>query len=110
MVRPGITGWAQVNGGVLLTPDEKERLDEFYVRNASLWLDLRIVVMTALMFVRGDRRTEHLKQAVSGIQFGEPVPRHVGLHRPSALARAFPRTADNIARPAFRSSELPKVF
>ena len=58
MVRPGITGWAQVNGGILLTPDEKERLDEFYVRNASLWLDLRIVVMTALMFFRGDRRTE----------------------------------------------------
>jgi lipopolysaccharide/colanic/teichoic acid biosynthesis glycosyltransferase len=28
MVRPGITGWAQVNGGVLLSPDEKERLDE----------------------------------------------------------------------------------
>jgi lipopolysaccharide/colanic/teichoic acid biosynthesis glycosyltransferase len=58
MVRPGITGWAQVNGGVLLTPDEKEWLDEYYVRNASLWLDLRIVIMTALMFFRGDRRSE----------------------------------------------------
>jgi hypothetical protein len=53
MVRPGITGWAQVNGGVLLSPDEKERLDEWYIRNASLWLDLRIAVMTASMFFRG---------------------------------------------------------
>ena len=35
MVRPGITGWAQVNGGKLLTPEEKNALDEWYVRNAS---------------------------------------------------------------------------
>jgi hypothetical protein len=32
------------------------------------------------------------------------------LHRPPALARAVPRTADNVARPAFRSSEFPKFF
>ena len=36
MVRPGITGWAQVNGGKFLTPEEKDQYDEFYIRNASL--------------------------------------------------------------------------
>ena len=35
-VRPGISGWAQVNGAKLVTKDEKEKLDEWYVRNASL--------------------------------------------------------------------------
>jgi lipopolysaccharide/colanic/teichoic acid biosynthesis glycosyltransferase len=45
-VRPGITGWAQVNGAKLVTKDEKEKFDEWYVRNASLWFDLKIVLMT----------------------------------------------------------------
>jgi lipopolysaccharide/colanic/teichoic acid biosynthesis glycosyltransferase len=58
MVRPGITGWAQVNGGSLLSPEEKEALDAWYIRNASLWLDLRIIAMTVNSFVRGDRRCE----------------------------------------------------
>lgn len=56
MVRPGITGWAQVNGGKLLTPEEKNALDEWYVRNASLWLDLKIVAMTILFMLGGERR------------------------------------------------------
>jgi lipopolysaccharide/colanic/teichoic acid biosynthesis glycosyltransferase len=56
MVRPGITGWAQVNGGALLSPKEKEELDEWYIRHASLWLDLRIVALTVLSLIRGDRR------------------------------------------------------
>ncbi|HVZ52622.1 MAG TPA: sugar transferase [Pseudolabrys sp.] len=55
MVRPGITGWAQVNGGKLLTPEEKNALDEWYVRNASLWLDLRIAILTALFLLVGER-------------------------------------------------------
>jgi Bacterial sugar transferase len=45
-VRPGISGWAQVNGAKLVTKGEKEKLDEWYIRNASLWLDLRIIMMT----------------------------------------------------------------
>jgi lipopolysaccharide/colanic/teichoic acid biosynthesis glycosyltransferase len=58
MVRPGATGWAQVNGGTLLTAEEKGRLDEWYVANASLWLDLRIVLRTLLFTFRGERRAE----------------------------------------------------
>jgi lipopolysaccharide/colanic/teichoic acid biosynthesis glycosyltransferase len=58
IVRPGITGWAQVNGGTLLSPREKEALDMWYIRNASPWLDLRIIGMTALILIRGERRSE----------------------------------------------------
>jgi lipopolysaccharide/colanic/teichoic acid biosynthesis glycosyltransferase len=52
-VRPGISGWAQVNGAKLVTKEEKEKLDEWYVRNASLWLDLRILMMTIKVVMRG---------------------------------------------------------
>jgi lipopolysaccharide/colanic/teichoic acid biosynthesis glycosyltransferase len=55
MVRPGITGWAQVNGGKLLTPEEKNAYDEWYVRNSSLWLDLKIAGLTVLFMLRGER-------------------------------------------------------
>ena len=49
-VRPGISGWAQVNGGKLVTKEEKEKLDEWYVRNASLLLDMRIALMTLAVY------------------------------------------------------------
>ena len=52
-VRPGVTGWAQVNGGKLLDKEEKAKFDEWYVRNMSLWLELRIIMMTVQMMLRG---------------------------------------------------------
>ena len=45
-VRPGITGWAQVNGRNALSWEEKFRLDVWYVDNISLWLDIKIVFLT----------------------------------------------------------------
>ena len=45
-VRPGLTGWAQVNGRNALTWDEKFALDVWYVDNRTLWLDLRILGRT----------------------------------------------------------------
>ncbi len=45
-VRPGITGWAQVNGRNALTWEEKFALDVWYVDHRSLWLDLKIVILT----------------------------------------------------------------
>jgi sugar transferase EpsL len=45
-VKPGVTGWAQVNGRNALTWDEKFALDVWYVDNRTLWLDLRIVYRT----------------------------------------------------------------
>lgn len=47
-VRPGITGWAQVNGRNALDWEERFRLDVWYVDNQSLLLDLRILAMTLL--------------------------------------------------------------
>ncbi len=55
-VRPGVTGWAQVNGNTLLSDDDKIALDNWYIRNRSLRLDLRIVVRTLLVSLRGERR------------------------------------------------------
>jgi lipopolysaccharide/colanic/teichoic acid biosynthesis glycosyltransferase len=45
-VRPGITGWAQVNGRNALNWEERFKLDIWYVDNRSLWLDLRILWLT----------------------------------------------------------------
>jgi lipopolysaccharide/colanic/teichoic acid biosynthesis glycosyltransferase len=45
-VRPGITGWAQVNGRNAVSWDERFRLDVWYVDHRSLWLDLRILWLT----------------------------------------------------------------
>ncbi len=45
-VRPGITGWAQVNGRNVLTWEQKFALDVWYVEHQSLWLDLRIIAVT----------------------------------------------------------------
>ena len=45
-VRPGITGWAQVNGRNNITWTEKFKLDVWYVDHISLWLDIKILFMT----------------------------------------------------------------
>jgi lipopolysaccharide/colanic/teichoic acid biosynthesis glycosyltransferase len=51
-VRPGITGWAQVNGRNEVAWDQRLALDVWYVENASLWLDLRILGITLVQVVR----------------------------------------------------------
>jgi sugar transferase EpsL len=51
-VRPGITGWAQVNGRNALSWDEKFELDVWYVDNHSFLLDLKILLMTLLQVAR----------------------------------------------------------
>jgi lipopolysaccharide/colanic/teichoic acid biosynthesis glycosyltransferase len=53
-VRPGISGWAQINGAKLVTREEKEKLDEWYVRHASFPVDLRIAFAT-LRLMLGSR-------------------------------------------------------
>jgi lipopolysaccharide/colanic/teichoic acid biosynthesis glycosyltransferase len=52
-VRPGITGWAQVSGRASLPWPERIELDLWYIDNASLLLDLRIMLATARMVVTG---------------------------------------------------------
>ncbi len=45
-VKPGVTGWAQVNGRNAISWEEKFKLDVWYVNNKSLWLDIKILWMT----------------------------------------------------------------
>jgi lipopolysaccharide/colanic/teichoic acid biosynthesis glycosyltransferase len=52
-VRPGLTGWAQVNGRAGIPWDERIELDVWYVENRSLGLDLRILGRTARMLLTG---------------------------------------------------------
>lgn len=53
-VRPGVTGWAQVNGRNAISWDEKFALDVWYVDNQSLWLDLKIIWLTVRKVVKRD--------------------------------------------------------
>ena len=50
-VRPGITGWAQVNGRNALSWEEKFELDVWYVENQSLWLDIKILFLNILHYM-----------------------------------------------------------
>jgi lipopolysaccharide/colanic/teichoic acid biosynthesis glycosyltransferase len=88
MVRPGITGWAQVNGGKFLTPEEKDQYDESYIRNASPWFDLRIIFMTLRVLFRFTPRSDHEVAAASTVGFGKIEDQHstVTMHRPTARA------------------------
>ena len=49
---PGVTGWAQVNGRDELPISEKVKLDEWYLKNRSAWLDLKILGMTVFKVIR----------------------------------------------------------
>lgn len=53
-MRPGITGWAQVNGRNALSWEQKFKYDVWYVDNQSLWLDIKIILMTVLKVFRRD--------------------------------------------------------
>jgi exopolysaccharide biosynthesis polyprenyl glycosylphosphotransferase len=53
-VKPGLTGWAQVNGGYEITPKEKLELDIYYINRASILLDLKIITKTVKVVITGD--------------------------------------------------------
>jgi lipopolysaccharide/colanic/teichoic acid biosynthesis glycosyltransferase len=55
LVRPGLTGWAQVVGGRHITPEDKAALDVWYVRHASLALDIGIALRTIPVVLFGER-------------------------------------------------------
>jgi lipopolysaccharide/colanic/teichoic acid biosynthesis glycosyltransferase len=54
LVRPGITGWAQVHGRNTISWQDKFSLDVWYVENASFMLDIKILFMTVLKVMRRD--------------------------------------------------------
>jgi lipopolysaccharide/colanic/teichoic acid biosynthesis glycosyltransferase len=63
VVRPGLTGWAQVNGGRDISPEDKAALDIWYIVNASLWLDISILLRTLVMLILGERVNRGAVQA-----------------------------------------------
>lgn len=71
-IKPGITGWALVNGRNMLTWDEKFKLDLWYVENQNLWLDLKIIALTVWKVLRRE-----------GVSFPgyETMPKFIGEKR-----------------------------
>ncbi|MFB9769835.1 sugar transferase [Lactiplantibacillus modestisalitolerans] len=51
---PGITGYAQINGGYDISPDEKCKLDNYYIEHYSLWFDLKLLLGTVKIVITGD--------------------------------------------------------
>jgi sugar transferase EpsL len=59
LVRPGITGWAQINGRNAISWEDKFRLDVWYVDHHSLWLDLKILWITMSRVIQRQGITAH---------------------------------------------------
>lgn len=53
-VRPGVTGWAQINGRNAISWEQKFALDVWYVENRTLWLDLKIIWLTLRKVVKSE--------------------------------------------------------
>jgi lipopolysaccharide/colanic/teichoic acid biosynthesis glycosyltransferase len=67
-IQPGLTGWAQVNGGELLTVEDKNALDCYYVNNLSLKLDVTIVLLSFRVLFKGVKiNQEAIEQAKSSM-------------------------------------------
>jgi lipopolysaccharide/colanic/teichoic acid biosynthesis glycosyltransferase len=79
-VPPGVTGWAQINGGRQITADNKGSLDDWYVRHATFWLDVRIIMRTVGIVVLGDDR--HLPPSSGLVEVAKPMAE---IGDPSAL-------------------------
>lgn len=68
-VKPGITGWAQINGRNSLSWDDKFRFDVWYVENQSFWLDLKIIWLTFIKVIK--------REGIS-YEADVPMPRFTG--------------------------------
>jgi lipopolysaccharide/colanic/teichoic acid biosynthesis glycosyltransferase len=102
-VRPGITGWAQVNGAKLVSKEDKEKFDEWYVRNASPHLDTKIALMTLRVLSRN-----YLGPAEASADLAQVEAKRSGLTAPESSRP--PKTkagADPATTPPVRS-ELVK--
>lgn len=64
-VRPGITGWAQINGRNAITWEEKFAFDVWYVDHCSLWLDVKIILLTVWKVIRREGISEQGQATMS---------------------------------------------
>lgn len=96
-VRPGITGWAQVNGAKLVSKEDKEKFDEWYVRNASVTVDTKIVLMTFRILIRNcggsaealaDIAEVKARQSSLAMAEGVPPPKAIASIEPTPPVRA----------------------
>lgn len=71
-VRPGITGWAQVNGRNAITWEEKFALDVWYVDHCSLWLDVKIIFLTVWKVIRREGISEQGQATMSEFIGSQP--------------------------------------
>jgi len=56
-LKPGITGWAQINGRDEIPIPQKVELDEYYLKHQSFWFDIKIILLTAVKVLRRDNIT-----------------------------------------------------
>lgn len=70
-VRPGITGWAQVNGRNLVSYSHKFVYDVWYVDHLSLWLDIKILFMTVRRVIKGKDIGNGLQNEVDDLKWAD---------------------------------------
>ena len=105
--RPGDHGWAQVNGGKFLTPEEKDQYDELYIRKATFSFDLRILFMTLKVLLRMNGRSDHQVAAADRVGFG----RHPAAFGDSISPPVRPtHAASTIESPALSVSGMSAAF
>jgi len=92
-VRPGLTGWGQVNGGIDISWPDRIMLDVWYVDHQSFWLDVQIYLRTIQVVLLGERSDElRLEQArtyaAKQADRTESVSQRVGFNPASDLCQA----------------------
>ena len=93
-VRPGLTGWAQVNGGRAVSAADKAALDIWYIEHASFALDLKIFARTFVTVLFG----EHLNAAMIGRAWSDLNLSGISQRKPNA------RDVDIVGTPASGSA------
>jgi lipopolysaccharide/colanic/teichoic acid biosynthesis glycosyltransferase len=97
LVRPGLSGWAQVNGGKFLTPAEKDGYDEYYIRNASPYFDLYILWRTFKVIFHTGQGSDRAVSAALTVGFGQTSEQTISPPSyPDATART--RYAESMSR------------
>jgi lipopolysaccharide/colanic/teichoic acid biosynthesis glycosyltransferase len=93
-VRPGLTGLAQVHGERDMSAYDKNALDICYIRNASIWLDFKILLRTILVLMRGEQVDPYALQiARDGVE--RSGSSEEGVSSPGGIPHALPEIASS---------------
>jgi lipopolysaccharide/colanic/teichoic acid biosynthesis glycosyltransferase len=65
-VKPGVTGWAQINGREGICWEERFKLDVWYVDNLSIWLDIKIILLTIIITIKREGIVPPVDAAMDG--------------------------------------------